>query len=237
MLTDSTMVRRGLDEIVTDLWPELLRAEGLPDVDAATVKRITRTAIPALRAARDRGAPDYALASATEGRVVRILRQAGYQRRAESDAPKTDFLDEKRREITERLVELEPAVDEYIRLDAAASALGEVGGFATEALSRRELEHRRGSVSRGRTAAAGQPATPARKKARNPADKRRARRRKGSGTRAAQALSFVKDQPGITIPELAAKMGIKENYLYRVLPGLAQEEKVTKKGRGWHPRG
>jgi len=56
------------------------------------------------------------------------------------------------------------------------------------------------------------------------------------GTRAAQALSFVQGQPGITIPELAAKMGIKQNYLYRVLPGLEQESKVEKKGRGWHPK-
>jgi hypothetical protein len=61
-------------------------------------------------------------------------------------------------------------------------------------------------------------------------------RRKGSGTRAAQALSLVQGQPGITIPELAAKMGIKQNYLYRVLPGLEQEGKLEKKGRGWHPK-
>jgi len=65
---------------------------------------------------------------------------------------------------------------------------------------------------------------------------RRAGRRKGSGTRAAQALRFVKGQPGITIPELAAKMGIKQNYLYRVLPALEQENKITKQGRGWHPK-
>jgi hypothetical protein len=31
-------------------------------------------------------------------------------------------------------------------------------------------------------------------------------------------------------------MGIKQNYLYRVLPGLEQESKVAKKGRGWHPK-
>lgn len=42
--------------------------------------------------------------------------------------------------------------------------------------------------------------------------------------------------PGITIGELAAKMGIKENYLYRVLPGLAEDGKVEKQGRGWHPK-
>ena len=59
-------------------------------------------------------------------------------------------------------------------------------------------------------------------------------RRKG-GKRAAEALSFVQGQPGITIPELAVKMGIKQNYLYRVLPGLEQEGKLEKKGRGWYP--
>ncbi|HLB20691.1 MAG TPA: hypothetical protein VK605_01170, partial [Solirubrobacteraceae bacterium] len=87
------------------------------------------------------------------------------------------------------------------------------------------------------TTATAAAAKPGRKKAGRPAGRRRAGRRKGSGTRAAEALSFVQGQPGITIPELAAKMGIKQNYLYRVLPGLEQEKKVSKQGRGWHPKG
>jgi hypothetical protein len=157
----------------------------------------------------------------------------------------TDFLDEKRQEIAERLKELKPAVDEYSRLEAAAAALQGVGGAsattsasasATAAPRRRGPGRPRGSVNR--KAAAAAPAAPkaARKKAGRPAG-RRAGRRKGSGTRAAEALSFVQGQPGITIPELAAKMGIKQNYLYRVLPGLEQENKVAKQGRGWHPKG
>ena len=48
----------------------------------------------------------------------------------------------------------------------------------------------------------------------------------------AEVLAAVREQPGITIPELAAKMGIKQNYLYRVMPGLEKEGKVTKRGRG-----
>ena len=148
-----------------------------------------------------------------------------------------DFLDEKRREITDRLKELKPAVDEYNRLEAAASALAGVrgsasAGAATAAPRRRGPGRPRGSVSRKRTAAA--PAKPTRKP--RATGRRRAGRRKGSGTRAIEAFSFVKGQPGITIPELAAKMGIKQNYLYRVLPGLEQEGKVTKRGRGWHPK-
>ena len=157
----------------------------------------------------------------------------------------TDFLDEKRQEIAERLKELKPAVDEYSRLEAAAAALQGVGGStatttatatATAAPRRRGPGRPRGSVNR--KAAAATPAAPkaTRKKAGRPAG-RRAGRRKGSGTRAAEALAFVQGQPGITIPELAAKMGIKQNYLYRVLPGLEQENKVAKQGRGWHPKG
>jgi hypothetical protein len=177
----------------------------------------------------------------------------------------TDFLDEKRKEITDRLKELKPLVDEYQRLEAAASALAGVGGSASPASSvaatprRRGPGRPRGSVNRTKakatatpaaTATAATPAKPGRKKPGRPPGRkkpgrppgstskpRRAGRRKGSGTRAAEALAFVQGQPGITIPELAAKMGIKQNYLYRVLPGLEQEGKVAKQGRGWHPKG
>ena len=155
---------------------------------------------------------------------------------SEEDATVTDFLDEKRREIAERLKELKPQVEEYSRLEAAAAALEGVGGSSprkagTAAAPRRGPGRPRGSASRR-----AKTATKAPSKAKRPA-KRRAGRRKGSGTRAAEALAFVQGQPGITIPELAAKMGIKQNYLYRVLPGLEQESKVQKQGRGWHPKG
>ncbi|HUB74891.1 MAG TPA: hypothetical protein VL979_12760 [Solirubrobacteraceae bacterium] len=147
----------------------------------------------------------------------------------------TDFLDEKRKEITSRLGELKPLVDEYRRLEAAASALAGVGGSAVASATATVTKRRgpgrpRGSGARAKAAAAKPAAKPA-------GAKRRAGRRKGSGTRAAEARSFVQGQPGITIPELAAKMGIKQNYLYRVLPGLEQENKVEKKGRGWYPKG
>ncbi|HEY0517770.1 MAG TPA: hypothetical protein VGD00_11655 [Solirubrobacteraceae bacterium] len=148
----------------------------------------------------------------------------------------TDFLDEKRQEITNRLKELQPLVDEYHRLEAAASALAGVGGRSASASNGRKRGpgRPRGSAGRaGATRAAGTKAA-APKRART--TKRKAGRRKGSGTRAAEALAFVQGQPGITIPELAAKMGIKQNYLYRVLPGLEQEKKVAKQGRGWHPK-
>jgi hypothetical protein len=61
-------------------------------------------------------------------------------------------------------------------------------------------------------------------------------RPRGSGTRGKQALELVRANPGISIPELAEKMGIKQNYLYRVLPGLQKDGMVRKEGRGWHAR-
>ncbi|HLL92157.1 MAG TPA: hypothetical protein VK252_04395 [Solirubrobacteraceae bacterium] len=164
---------------------------------------------------------------------------------SEQDAIVTDFLDEKRREITDRLKELKPLVDEYSRLEAAASALAGVGGSSAATLGATATVPRRRGPGRPRGSgrklrASAKPAAPAApKKPGRPAGRpaaRRAGRRKGSGTRAAEALSFVQGQPGITIPELAAKMGIKQNYLYRVLPGLEQENKVQKQGRGWHPK-
>lgn len=50
------------------------------------------------------------------------------------------------------------------------------------------------------------------------------------------ALELVERNPGITIPELAARIGCNQNRLYRVLPGLEQEGKIEKQGRGWHPK-
>jgi hypothetical protein len=148
----------------------------------------------------------------------------------------TDFLDEKRREINERLSELKPLVDEFHRLEAAAAALLGVGGKAAApaASASAPSTPRRGPGRPRRNAAAAPSAGSS--TATSAAPRRRAGRRKGSGTRSAQALSFVQQQPGITIPELAARMGIKQNYLYRVLPSLEQEGKVVKQGRGWQPK-
>jgi hypothetical protein len=126
-----------------------------------------------------------------------------------------DFLDEKRKEIQARLKELKPLVDEYNKLVAADQALGGLGNGTPAAVP--APARRRGP---GRPAGSGG----------------RRGRPKGGGTRSAQALQLVSDRPGITIPELAEAMGIQQNYLYRVMPGLAEEGKVTKSGRGWHLR-
>ena len=130
-----------------------------------------------------------------------------------------DFLDEKRKEIQARMKELKPLVEEYTRLEAAERALSGVGSNGTG------------------TRAASAPAAPAKRRRSSGSGSGRRGRPRGSGTRAVQAFELVKARPGITIPELAESMGIKQNYLYRVMPTLAEEGKVTKSGRGWHARG
>jgi sugar-specific transcriptional regulator TrmB len=130
----------------------------------------------------------------------------------------TDFLDEKRKEIQARLKELKPLVDEYSRLEAAERALSGVGATPRAAASTAPRRGRRSS-SGGSSSSNGRRGRP-----------------KGSGTRSLQALELVRAKPGITIPELAEAMGIKQNYLYRVMPQLASDGQVVKSGRGWHAR-
>lgn len=63
---------------------------------------------------------------------------------------------------------------------------------------------------------------------------RRPGRPRGSGTRAQEAIAAVTAEPGLTAGEIAERMGINQNYLYRVLPNLQQDGKLVKKGRGWY---
>ena len=130
-----------------------------------------------------------------------------------------DFLDEKRKEIQARLKELKPLVEEYTRLEAAERALSGVGsnGNSRSSATAAPARRRRGGGGGSGSGRRGRP--------------------RGSGTRAVQALELVKARPGITIPELATEMGIKQNYLYRVMPTLAEEGKVSKSGQAWHARG
>ncbi|MFL5820335.1 MAG: winged helix-turn-helix transcriptional regulator [Solirubrobacteraceae bacterium] len=120
----------------------------------------------------------------------------------------TEFLDTARRDIESRLADLR---DEVKRLETALAAL---------------TGTRRGA---GRPRGARRRSTDGRR--------RRGGRRARGGTRGAQAERLVKQNPGVTISELAKRMGITPNYLYRVMPQLEKEGKVRKRDRGWHPAG
>jgi hypothetical protein len=126
-----------------------------------------------------------------------------------------DFLDEKRREMTSRMKELAPLVAEYRRLEEAVAALDAIGAPAKRAAAR---------SGTGRAPAA----------AKAPGKRGRP---KGSGTRRAEALAIVTANPGITVAEVAGKLGINQNYLYRVMPALAEEGLIVRSGRGWMASG
>ena len=117
-----------------------------------------------------------------------------------------DYVDTARKAIDEQLAQLR---EEIKRLEAAAAALG----------GARPGRRRGPGRPRGSGSATG----------------RKRGRRRGSGTRAAEAQKLVTENPGITIRDLADKMGIKQNYLYRVMPQLEADKKVRKKDKGWHP--
>lgn len=106
-------------------------------------------------------------------------------------------------------------MDEFHRLEAAQRALEGVDDSGPAAAPR--TRRSRGSGAGSGTGRRGRP--------------------RGSGNRAQEALKLVTDNPGITIPEMAQRMGIQVNYLYRVLPNLEQDGKVRKEGRGWFPKG
>ena len=130
-----------------------------------------------------------------------------------------DFVDQKKGEMESRLKELQPLVEEYDRLEAAVAALSSVGAGTP----RRSAAPLRSAKKPTRRSAPGKGSG-------------RRGRPKGSGVRDKQALELVTASPGVTIPEIAQEMGIKQNYLYRVLPSLEKEGLVRKKGRGWYPR-
>ena len=123
------------------------------------------------------------------------------------------FVDSTVKEIDDRLRELK---EEVSRLEAARTAL--VGGRRGPGRPRAS----RGTTRQARRAPTG----------RGPG---RPRGRSRGGTRANQALELVRATPGITIPQIAEKMGIEPNYLYRVMPRLATDGQVRREGQGWHP--
>lgn len=120
-----------------------------------------------------------------------------------------EFVDSTVKDIDNRLRELR---EEVTRLEAARAAL--VGGV------KRGPGRPRGSTSTRRRAG------------RRPG---RPRGRRSGATRANQALELVRNQPGITIPQIAEALKIEPNYLYRVMPRLVSEGQVKREGQGWHP--
>lgn len=143
--------------------------------------------------------------------------------------PRTDFLTQQRRRIDARLQELKPAHEEYLTLLEAKQALE---GVKTPSRAGRPA----GKRGPGRPPGSGRKrATTTRAKSTNGRrrPRRAATRRRSGGTRADQALQLIKASPGMTVPEIADRMGIRQNYLYRVTAALQKQGSVKRKGQGF----
>jgi hypothetical protein len=146
--------------------------------------------------------------------------------------PRTDL----KTQVAARLRELQPAYEEYLTLlDVQATLQGLKNSPARAGRGGRRgpgrppgsgrTAARRATTTRTRRGAAGRRAAASN-------GRRRARRRAG-GTRADQALKLIKENPGITVPEIAKRMGIRQNYLYRVTAGLQKQRSVKRRGSGF----
>lgn len=93
---------------------------------------------------------------------------------------------------------------------------------------RTQLERALANLTGGRPARRG----PGRPRGSGAAPKKRRRRR---GTRSDQAVKLIAANPGISASEIAKRMKIKPNYMYRVLGDLQKEGRVRKDGRAYHP--
>jgi hypothetical protein len=132
------------------------------------------------------------------------------------------FVDSTVKDIDSRLTELKQEVS---KLEAARAALV---GAAGRTPGRRGPGRPPGSSSGSASASATRTRTAARRPG-------RPRGRRGGNTRANQALELVRNQPGITIPQIAESLKIEPNYLYRVMPKLVSDGQVRREGQGWHP--
>jgi len=124
-------------------------------------------------------------------------------------APKpSNVLDQARSLIEDRLKELD---DERAKLERT---LNDISGGR---VGRRRPGRPKGSTTK-------------RGPGRGTTGRKRGRRR---STRADQALKIVSESRGITASEVAKRMKIAPNYVYRVMGELQKQNKVKKQGKGY----
>ncbi|MGH7497814.1 MAG: hypothetical protein ACREL3_03070 [Gemmatimonadales bacterium] len=116
---------------------------------------------------------------------------------------------------------------------AVSSAVDQAAALLKERISELEgelakLQRALASLTEGREGRRG-PGRP--RGSRSTGTRTGTRRRRRGGTRADQAVALIKASPGISASEIARKMKIQPNYMYRVLGDLQKEGKVKKSGR------
>jgi hypothetical protein len=138
-----------------------------------------------------------------------------------------DLFDQTRAEIDARRVELAPRVAEYHELEEALEALGGVEASPG----------RRRAPDRPR---AGTAARPAHQRGTKPAAGRRraaARRPRRRVSRTDQMLAGITAHPGLTVLELATRLGINPTYAHEVVKRLSRDGTAEARASRWYPTG
>ena len=144
-----------------------------------------------------------------------------------------EFRDVEQR-VVQRLKELEPAVAEYRELEQVAARLG-IKTPQSDGRDRQSAPVATRSRTRRATAkqaTGGQPAAPA-------AARRAGGARRGAapGQREQQMLALVRERPGITVAEVAQRLGVDATGLYRIVRRLEERGSIRKNGRNLEPVG
>ena len=118
-----------------------------------------------------------------------------------------------------------------------ASALDQAASLLRDRMreldgERKKLERALANLTGGRVGRRGPGRPPGSGNAGTARSRSRSRSRRRN-TRADQAVRLIKANPGITAADVAKKMRIKPNYLYRVLGDLQKEGRVKKSGRSY----
>ena len=131
--------------------------------------------------------------------------------------------------VAKRMAELKPMVDEYAELEQVAQRLGVKPAAAAPAQSG---SRSRGPSRRGRARSASRNGAGAKAGARSRSRKSATSARRSE--RAEQILAMAAEQPGITVAEIANKMGVDATGLYRPVRRLLKEGRLRKKGTELH---
>jgi CRP-like cAMP-binding protein len=125
--------------------------------------------------------------------------------------------------LVARMRELEPLVAEYRDLERVAQRLGiDVSGGAPRRRSRR---------------AAGADPQAAAPNGSRPTPRARRRRSGAQPDRSTQLLAVVNSQPGVTVREVASRLGVDPTSLYRIVRRLEADGALQKRGRELVPAG
>ena len=125
--------------------------------------------------------------------------------------------------VIARMRELEPLIQEYKELEDLAKRLQIDPARATGTTRKSATPSRRTSTGRSARAGGARSGT------------RRKRSIARPGQRRDQVLAMVKQQPGVTVPDIAKSIGVDPTGLYRVVRALEQEGQIKKDGKALTP--